>query len=155
MAQALRFEEHIKGAELIAQEITGMEVPMSDVGLTTVTMDHAVEEMVLEDFLADELEDNGDPLPNVVSSDMQDGNVAQFFSVSDVGDINRNVASAMDGHMSALQLKGTLNTNDSDSDVEIVADISISEQARAKANKICVEWVEPVVCFFALFAVFC
>ena len=172
MTHALRFEEHIKTAERLSQEITGMKVQTSYVQLTTVTMDNTVEdvkdprcpfsldgahpepqEMViaLADLLAEELEDNDDLLPNGVSSDVQDGNVARTSSVTDVGGIDRNVASAMDGHTRALQLEGTQNTNDSDSDVEIIAYVSLSEQAQVRANKISVEWAEPVVCFFVHF----
>jgi hypothetical protein len=76
MAHSLRFDEHVRRAEALARQLTGMEEPAELLWLNTVTVeggadvgevidsldvyDPNAQEAVMADLLADELEDDTD-----------------------------------------------------------------------------------------------
>jgi hypothetical protein len=148
MVHALRFEEHIRTAERLAEDITGVKVPMNYVWLTTITVDNTAEEgedlmrfsapeeldnreMVMEDLL-EELEDSDDndefnslrePFDG---QDMEAANESVTFDAQDREPLNDSLTmDAVDMVDATPSPRNLMNAEDSD--VEIVGGITTSE----------------------------
>lgn len=165
MAQALRFDEHIKTAEALAQEITGVKIPANYIWLTTVTVDNAVEELeelacplapegpdpqdlaiadLLEEEFIDEDEDHStgaramQPMQNrpqdsePPAEDQQPGDSAHASMVIDIEDTR------------SLQDMPS-NTEDDDSDIEFVGDMTKTVAPQVNVDEIRICWMDQVV----------
>ncbi|KIL60922.1 hypothetical protein M378DRAFT_1061934 [Amanita muscaria Koide BX008] len=151
MVHALRFDEHIRTAEKLAQQIMGAKAPTDYVWLTTIMVDNIVEDSddltrssvpegldsqdtVIADLLEEELED--DPIDPPAE-------IGPVQSVPYRAEHIPMVIDAVDLEETRLSVHGLLNAEDSDSEVEIISNIArstmSSEAAQVKAE-IRVHW---------------
>jgi hypothetical protein len=123
MAHALRFDEHVRHAEMLARRLTGVEEPAEFLWLNTITVDIGAdvgeaieslddydnaEEAVMADLLADELEDDIDPVGQLQHQAIASHN-PEPSSISD-----------MEDHIDPES--GFVDVDDSDIDMEVVED---------------------------------
>jgi hypothetical protein len=163
MAHALRFDEHVKTAEGLAQEITGIKEPTNYVWLTTIMIEDnedmrlsAPEELdpqeaVIADLLEDELDGNAE---DVDVGDAEDMDAGSDMDTANAEDWDAVQLDDMRLGPSPQAQDPSDTTRDSDSDVEIVTDITMSEMAQVTTDSVRVHWTKPMVSLSCQFSVF-
>lgn len=156
MAHTLRFDEHIRTAERLAQQMTGVKAPMDYVWLTTITVDaaedtedpmclSALEEpdpqgAVIEDLL-EELEDQDDIHASEANSPREpfDGQDSELvtepkpFDGWDKDPGNDSIAMDPVGPVAVVKPLQQ-DPKDSDSDIEILGDTTMLGTVIATKN---------------------
>ena len=165
MVHALRFDEHIRTAERLAQEITGVKIPMDYVWLTTVTVDNVVAEDTTEDDMFLPALEEPDPQETVIEDLLEElddhNNVNELnglrepfngqnseamndpvpFDGGDKEPENRaGTSQAMDDMLVKPSPQNPKLSDDSDFDVKMVGDITALEKVHVKAGGIHFNW---------------